>query len=512
MRALVFSRILLSLIFSFLLASASAQQPSTIPFILAPPSPSAPPSLSGPSLAPDTQEPVTSPPAITAPPVPADSGVSANVPDMRPTPPGGPVFGPLDLNGRGTRGEAKGEARPLAPTGGGQALSVEAIQRVGLEANGLVRAARSQIDMAEGGVVGAAGYPNPVFTFTGGPQHARVPAALPADIHRQFMVVQTIENPFLRSARIGSAEAAVDSSRAGLDQVRADLAAQLRIRAYELLLRQEIARMETGIYDLMEEVRRRIEKGVSVGETARFELTRADAEVMNAASRKEAAHLNVQRARIGLMQLTAGALPPNFEIRASLFDSVSLPALDELRQEVPAVNPEVLRLEAEQNRARLKIDQERATVFPSVQILLANFQEAQYTSNLAGMHVTIPLFYRRRGEIDTAVADSARVKETLDYRRYEIGQLLESAWQALQIARRRVEMFEGGIIKEAENAFRIAESAYRLGERGLMDVLDTQRILRGILADSLQARFDFQVAAAEIDRLRAHYPKEQASE
>jgi cobalt-zinc-cadmium efflux system outer membrane protein len=104
------------------------------------------------------------------------------------------------------------------------------------------------------------------------------------------------------------------------------------------------------------------------------------------------------------------------------------------------------------------------------------------------------------------------VKETLDYRRYEIGQLLESAWQALQIARRRVEMFEGGIIKEAENAFRIAESAYRLGERGLMDVLDTQRILRGILADSLQARFDFQVAAAEIDRLRAHYPKEQASE
>jgi cobalt-zinc-cadmium efflux system outer membrane protein len=313
--------------------------------------------------------------------------------------------------------------------------------------------------MAEGGVVGAAGYPNPVFTFTGGPQHARVPAALPADIHRQFMVVQTIENPFLRCTR-GSAEAAVDSSRAGLDQVRADLAAQLRIRAYELLLRRNSAH---GNRDLRSHgVRRRIEKGVSVGKQ-RFELTRADAEVMNAASRKEAAHLNVQRARIGLMQLTAGALPPNFEIRASLFDSVSLPALDELRQEVPAVNPEVLRLEAEQNRARLKIDQERATVFPSVQILLANFQEAQYTSNLAGMHVTIPLFYRRRGEIDTAVADSARVKETLDYRRYEIGQLLESAWQALQIARRRVEMFEGGISKEAENAFRIAESAYRLG-------------------------------------------------
>ena len=143
--------------------------------------------------------------------------------------------------------------RPGRHPGGG-ILSIEAVQRVGLEANGLVRAARSQIDMAEAGVVGAAAYPNPQLTFMGGPQHARIPQALPANIHRQFTVAQTIENPFLRSARIGSAEAGVDSSRANLDQVRADLAAQLRVRAYELLLRQEIARMETSIYDIMQDV------------------------------------------------------------------------------------------------------------------------------------------------------------------------------------------------------------------------------------------------------------------
>jgi outer membrane protein, heavy metal efflux system len=71
-------------------------------------------------------------------------------------------------------------------------------------------------------------------------------------------------------------------------------------------------------------------------------------------------------------------------------------------------------------------------------------------------------------------------------------------------------MFEGGIIKEAESALTVAQAAYRFGERGLIDVLDTQRVLRGILADSLQARFDLQAAAAEIDRLRAYYPKDQS--
>src|SRR3954447_16743197 len=260
MRALVLCGILLSVIFSFLLTSASAQQPSTIPFITAPPSPSASPPPSASPVTPGIQGPATPPPAITAPPVPADPGVPATLTDVPPMPPGGPVFAPSGPGG--VAGETRRETRPPAPAGAGQPLPIEVVQRVGLEANGLVRAARSQIDMAEAGVVGASAYPNPGFTFMGGSQHARIPSALPADIHRQFTVAQTIENPFLRSARIGSAEAAVDSSRASLDQVRADLAALLRVRAYELLLRQEIARMETSIHDLMEDVRRRIAIGV----------------------------------------------------------------------------------------------------------------------------------------------------------------------------------------------------------------------------------------------------------
>lgn len=476
MQTVAFYRLLLSQVLLLPFSTGLAQQSAT-PLIIPP------------AIAPATSEPgSTAPFTFSTVPPPAPARRPGEIP-------------PVAIPG----------ASPPAPVSPG-ALSIEDLQRLGLRANGLVRAAQSQVDAAAAGVIGAAAYPNPQVTVAGGPQHARVPAGLPANYHRQVTVAQTIENPFLRSARIGSAEAGVDASRAGYDQVRADLAAQLRVRAYELLLRQEIARMEGSVLDLMEEVRRRINVGVGVGETARFELVRAEAEVLNAASRKEAALLNAQRARVALMQFTAGGLKADFEINASLFDPVNLPGLEELRREVPAVNPDVLRLQAESDRARLRIDQERATVLPSMQVLYSNFQEFQYTSNLVGVNVTVPIFYRRRGEIDAAVAESARVRETLDYRRYEIGQLLESAWQALQIAKRRVEMYEGGIIKEAESALRIAEAAYRFGERGLIDVLDTQRVLRGILADSLQARFDLQTAAAEIDRLRAYYPREQSLE
>lgn len=390
-------------------------------------------------------------------------------------------------------------------------FSIEEIQRLGLEANGLVLAARSQVNIFSAGVVAASAFPNPEITVTAGPDSNRFPLSVtgPTSMQRSVTVNQPIENPFMRSARIGAAEAGVEAGRASLDQVRADLAAQLRVRAYELLLRQEQAALEQSIYDLLDEVRRRIKLNVERGEAARFELIRADTELRSAENRKEAARLNAERARVALLQFTAGALPIDFEVKASLKDTVELPSLDVLRKEVPETNPEILRLQAEQERTKLRIDQERASVLPSVNVLYTNYQDAQFTSNIAGMSVRIPLFYRRRGEIDSAIFDSARIRETLEYRRYEVGQLFEAAWQALQIAQRRVEMFvEGGLIKEAENAVEVAQAAYRFGERGLIEVLDTQRVLRGILGDSLQARFDLQAAAAEIDRLRAHYPKE----
>ncbi len=396
--------------------------------------------------------------------------------------------------------------------GASSGLSIESLQRLGLEANGLVRAARSQVGMAESGVISAEAYPNPQVSAIGGPQQARIPAANPANTTREIGVVQPIENPFMRSARIGAASAGVDASRASLNQVRADLAALLRVRAFELLQRQEIARIESEVFDLMDDIRRRIKLAVDVGETARFELIRTDAEVLNAAIRKEAAQLNAQRARIALVQLTAGALKPDFELSVTLRDPIQLPALEILHQEVSSVNPEILRLQAEQERTRLRISQERAAVIPSVDVLFANYQDAQYNENRGGLRVTVPLLYQRRGEINAAIHDSARVRETLEYRLFEIGQLLESAWQGYQIAQRRVEMFEGGLIKEAELAFQVARTAHRFGERGLMEVLDSQRILRGILVDSLLARFELQSAAAEIDRLRAYYPKEQTTE
>ena len=388
-------------------------------------------------------------------------------------------------------------------------ISIASLQRLGLEANGLIRAAESRVDVAKAGVVSAGAYPNPELEFVGGHNRARAPGPISGNTYGAY-VSQRIENPFLRIARIGSAEASVQASKAGLDRTRADLASALRVRAYELLLRQEIASVEAGVLDLIEEIRHRVKVSVDTGETARFELIKADAEVLAAESRKETTELDARRARVNLIKLTAGALNANFNINASLLDKDNLPPLETLRHEVQLLNPDISRLSAELNSALLTTDKERAAVLPSLQLKFGQQRDPEFAYNIASLNVQIPLFDRRRGPIAEAVSESARLKETLDYRRFEIIQLLESSWQRRQIAKRKVEMFETGIISQAESALRVAQAAYRFGERGLLDVLDAQRILRSVRADLLQARFEYQVAVSEILRLRGQYPKEQS--
>jgi cobalt-zinc-cadmium efflux system outer membrane protein len=75
------------------------------------------------------------------------------------------------------------------------------------------------------------------------------------------------------------------------------------------------------------------------------------------------------------------------------------------------------------------------------------------------------------------------------------------------VATQQIQAFEGGLLRQAEDALRVAEAAYRFGERGFIDVLDAQRVLRAVRLDFLAARAAQRAAAIEIEQLRAVGPE-----
>jgi cobalt-zinc-cadmium efflux system outer membrane protein len=79
------------------------------------------------------------------------------------------------------------------------------------------------------------------------------------------------------------------------------------------------------------------------------------------------------------------------------------------------------------------------------------------------------------------------------------------ARKTLEMALSRVRGLSQGALREAESAARVAEAAWQFGERGILDVLDAQRVLRGLRADLIQAQFESHAALIEIERLEGRY-------
>jgi cobalt-zinc-cadmium efflux system outer membrane protein len=113
----------------------------------------------------------------------------------------------------------------------------------------------------------------------------------------------------------------------------------------------------------------------------------------------------------------------------------------------------------------------------------------------------IPLLDRRSGVIAQASAELSRAQIQLDGRKAEIKQEIYFTWKSMEMARLRIEALSQGSMREAEAALRVAQAAYRFGERGILDVLDAQRVLRSVRADLIQARYQLQEARVKLDQL-----------
>ncbi len=383
-------------------------------------------------------------------------------------------------------------------------LGIDDLVNAALAHNPALLAAQRSVDVATAGVTTAGAYPNPRLEVHGG-RNSTPTAISSAGTVSSIGVAQLIENPALRSARVNSALYAEQGSLQSLAQTRNELIGQVKLRAYEYLLRRAEAQAAAEALSLLEQTRERIKVRVDSGETGKLDLIRADAEIVNARQREETARLQIAQAAIALNRLAAGTLPPAWELDAVLEESHTIPVLDQLKQEAVRANPEILLLEAELERNKSRLNEARASLLPGVELRLSQTREPDVRQDLVGVSVQIPLFDQRRGPKAEAIAERERTLVRLEGRRAELVQQLELAARSVEIAQVRVQALSEGAVRSAEAALRVAEAAYRYGERGILEVLDAQRVLRSVRQDLLLARFQLQASLIELDTLAGRY-------
>ncbi len=366
-----------------------------------------------------------------------------------------------------------------------------------------LEAGRRSVELATAGVTTASALPNPRFEVDGG--RASASATNSAGMMSSVGISQLIENPAMRGARINGALYGEQSSQQSLRMIRNELVAQVRLRAYEYLLRQEEALAAADALGLLEQIRERVKLRVETGEAGRYELIKSDAEIVNARQREQTARLQIAQAAISINRLAAGRLPAGWTLAAQLSDSVEVPPLANLKDTALRENPELRVLEADLERNRSRISEVTASRLPGVEFRLRQSREPDVRHDMIGVSVQIPLLDQKRGPRAEAIAERERTLARLEGRRAELMQQLELASNSVEIARVRIKALSEGAMRDAAAALRVAEAAYRFGERGILEVLDAQRVLRAVRQDLLLARYQLQASLTELESLAGRY-------
>jgi outer membrane protein, heavy metal efflux system len=375
----------------------------------------------------------------------------------------------------------------------------ELISRV-LVANSDLKIAKESIAASRADLVTAKSYVNPKFEWMAGQYQAKVPGAASGS-GLSVGLSQLIENPLLRQSRINAGEAAQNESGLQLQRLHLQIVAQVELLAYEYFFRREMASVFKNDVELLTLVRERIQVRVQSGESPKYDLIKADTELINAQQKFDSMKLQALQSLTAIDKLAAGQLPKSWQLMGLLIRQVDVRSLELELAQIDSKNLELAALRERVQKMQHQLQVAKSSRWPGVELRVNQNLDPQNRITTVGFQVPLPLWSQQQGPIAKAQSELNQSKLALEGRTSELMQEVTHAWRAQRIAQTRIEALAQGAVVEAENALKVVQAAYRFGEKGLLEVLDAQRVLQSVRTSLLDARYQLQVARIELELL-----------
>jgi outer membrane protein, heavy metal efflux system len=397
---------------------------------------------------------------------------------------------------------------PLKAEGAEPARSSYDLLRIidlAVERNPVMAGARGVIDQNAGQRVTAGAYPNPTIKGDGGRGFLRdagpLTGEIPTSANEYFVSAgQPFEWPSKRAARQLAAEAGLAGATAGLVEARLNLATDVKLAFYDLLLAQRAEGLARQNLEIVKDVQRIVNVRVRLGEAPQFEAIKAQVEVLKADQVVTRAQNAVQVNRVILDTLTVGALGADYTIDGEFRYFPRDLDLGRLITLAMDQHPSIQRLSKSVEQADRNIQFERHARVPNVTFSGSYAREYGREGFDFGVSVPTPIWYRRQGEIATALG-AKRTEEAAFLRiRNTLVKEVNQYFQDAETTAHLIEVFEKGLLKQAQEALRIAQFSFQQGAVSLLEVLDAQRVQRQILFDYAQARFELSIALTRLER------------
>ena len=383
-----------------------------------------------------------------------------------------------------------------------KSYTVEDLITMALETSPQVLAARDQSKAIKGQLSTARAIPNPEFEVATGQQRSATGPLTVGNVS-SWSVTQPLDMPYTRFPRVNAAEANLRSAEATRMAFEIETISKVQQRFYELMRREAEAKAADEDLSLTKQIRDRMQVRYDVGETARFELIRAQTEFLNAQIAAESGKLKVDQARSGLRQVVGYSLPENFSVTSVQPKIENLPPLNILLNELQSQSPELQKAKADVEATESRLSFEKNSRLPKLAFKASQYNDPNFTDRLYGLQISIPIWDFKGGQIAEAEANASKAKNQFNAQSQSLEQQLAMAYKLYQIASYQVKVLDQEVVQLAASAQRIAEVSYRYGERGMLEYLDAQRTFRAARNDLIRARFDLASVVTEIQRLRA---------
>jgi cobalt-zinc-cadmium efflux system outer membrane protein len=374
------------------------------------------------------------------------------------------------------------------------------VVQLALQHNPVMSGAEAALEQSQSQRVTAGAYLNPTITGSAGRGSIRDPSTGVSVTERTITVEQPLEWLGKRAARQRAADAGLAGALAGMEEAKVVLMAEVKAAFFQLLFAQQDAQLARENLKTVEDLVKLVSARVSTREAPRFELVKATVELQK--SKKELARADnaLLVARAKLNTVTGKALGESFAIQGEFETVRSGLELRVLMDQALDRQPALRRQQKVVEQAEFTIEQERASRMPNVAVIGQYHREAGDESVTAGLSVPLPIWYRRQGEIGTAMGMHRRAQAERDRFQQELEQTITQHFQEVRTAQEQMQVFEQGLLFQAKEAFDIAQFSFRHGATSLLEVIDAQRVNRQTLLEYAQARADHSIALARLER------------
>lgn len=389
----------------------------------------------------------------------------------------------------------------------GKSVSLETFIRLALENNPQIRAAERRWYSAQTRGTQVSTLPDPVFSYAHFIENVETRVGPQEGI---LTLSQKIPFPGKLGLKKKMADQDAVAAMQSYEATKRDVVFQVKAAYYDLYWVDRSLKILNDYLDLLRDFTRVAEQKYVTGEGIQANVLKSQVEVSSVVERK----LQFEKTRDGIVaRLNAlldrpenQAIPPVAEIdtsRREIDESTLIATALQQREELNSVRAMVGKSEFMQGLARREY-------FPDFQVKanFINVSQGVSTAPDAGKNawsvmvgLNLPIWFgKRKAAVREAEELIAANRLTLENLENQVRSEIRDLVSQLEVTEQTLELYERGLLRQAESSLESALSSYRTGRLDFLDLLDAERMLLTFNLGYVKEQASYQKIVAALER------------